>query len=287
MIPLPRTMPALITPFDASGRLDDDAHRHNVGLVADRGGRGVVVGGSTGQGPYLEAGERRRLVDGARAAADVAVVCGVFAETVRQAAAQAAEAEHADAVLVVTPGTLVRSMPHALVSFYEDVADASEVPVLLYSVPRVTGIELDVDRIRELAEHPNIVGFKDSGGQPGRFAASSDVPAGFHRYCGASAVLTDAHRAGATGAITASANYALTDVSLAVAGDAKAQRRLAPLAATVEAHGVAGTMVAAEVTGMRVGVPRRPLRPPGPEAVSAISAAVSASSGAASATSVS
>ena len=60
-------MPALITPFTRSGVLDEDAHVHNVVHLERSGVTGFVLGGSTGQGPYLEAGERARLVGATRA----------------------------------------------------------------------------------------------------------------------------------------------------------------------------------------------------------------------------
>ncbi len=84
------------------------------------------------------------------------------------------------------------------------------------------------------------------------------------------------HRNGADGAITASANYALTDVSLAVRGDADAQRRLTAMTSVVEAHGVAGTMVAAEAAGLVAGTPRAPLERPDPEIADRITDAVTA-----------
>ena len=257
---LPRTMPALVTPFTVDGELDDRAHRHNVATVTERGARGVLVGGSTGQGPYLEAGERRRLVEGARdVAPDATVVCGVFGESVRVAAAQTSEAAAAgaDAVLVATPSTLVRSRPDAVEQFFVHLVDSVDLPMLLYTVPQVTGVALPVDAVVRLAGLPSIIGIKDSGGDAERFATWTGLTEnGFATYCGASVALLDAHRHGAFGAITASGNYALADVSLAIAGDTDAQRRLATLSAIVEAHGVPGTMVAAAAAGLRPGTPR-------------------------------
>lgn len=275
---LPRTMPALITPFTADGELDDRAHRHNVATVTERGARGVLVGGSTGQGPYLEAGERRRLVEGARdAAPEATIVCGVFGESVRIAADQTAEAATAgaDAVLVATPSTLVRSRPDAVERFYVRLTDTVDLPVLLYTVPQVTGVVLPVDAVVRLAGLRSIVGIKDSGGEAERFAAWTTLAEdGFATYCGASVALLDAHRHGAFGAITASGNYALTDVSLAIAGDMDAQRRLATLSGLVEAHGVPGTMVAGAAAGLIPGTPRPPLAMPDPAGAEAIRTAV-------------
>lgn len=259
----PRTMPALVTPFTENGDLDLDAHASNVATMVDRGARGILIGGSTGQGPYLEPGERRDLARSARAGApDATIICGVFGESVRQAVAQVEEATDggADAVLVATPGSLVRARPDRIDAFYRDLASAARVPILLYTVPQVTGVELPTASIVDLAAEPGIIGVKDSGGDADRFRAMRDLlDAGFATYVGASKAVLAAHANGAYGAITASANYALTEVSLAVRGDADAQRRLTGLIGVVEPHGVAGTMAAAEASGLTVGIPRSPL----------------------------
>ena len=109
----------------------------------------MLLAGSTGQGPYLESGERAQLVRAAKdASTDMFVISGVHAETT-QALAIAACAESADAgadaVLVVTPTTLVRGRVAAVEQFYLDVGDSCSVPVLLYSVPGVTGWALPTD----------------------------------------------------------------------------------------------------------------------------------------------
>ena len=82
----PRVMPALVTAFSARGDIDIDAHLVNVGVAVDAGANGVLIGGSTGEGPYLEPGERLRLLQAARVEhEDLVTICGIFAESVRQA----------------------------------------------------------------------------------------------------------------------------------------------------------------------------------------------------------
>ncbi len=276
----PRAMPALITPFDADGELDVEAHVHNVVHMADAGATGILVAGSTGAGPYLEQGERHRLVASARGAVgDLTVICGINAESQRQAVAQAAEAADAgaDAVLVITPTTLVRDRDDAVEGFYRDIADRVALPVFLYTVPRVTGWELPVESVRRLSAHPSIIGMKDSGGNPARLKELDDVLAdGFVVYAGASGAITASAMAGAWGAITASANYTLADVALAVEGDRTAQHRLLSLAAAVERYGVAGTTHAASLVGLTSGHLRAPLREVDADAASEIRGALSA-----------
>ena len=115
----PNVMPALITPFTAAGELNEAAHRHNLATLQTRGCRGFLVAGSTGEGPYLEAGERRQLLAAAREelGSDPFLLGGIAGESVRQATAQVAEVTEggADAVLVVTPTSMARFFHGAVI----------------------------------------------------------------------------------------------------------------------------------------------------------------------------
>ncbi|MDX1690508.1 MAG: dihydrodipicolinate synthase family protein [Acidimicrobiia bacterium] len=266
----PTVMPALVTPFTRRGDLDGDAHVSNVAELERRGLTGFVLAGSTGQGPYLEPDERRRLVEGARRAAPAAyLLCGVAAESLRGALAQIDEAAGAgaDASLVLTPTTLVRGRHRLVRRFFADVADRSPLPVFLYSVPGVTGYELPVDVVADLAAHDTVVGMKDSGGHPVRARSIvASAPEGFLLYGGASRAVALTRAAGARGAITASANYAAALVGKVVGARSMSaatepQDRLTRLVTVVERHGLPGTSAAADLTGLDVGTPRRPLRP--------------------------
>jgi dihydrodipicolinate synthase/N-acetylneuraminate lyase len=278
-------MPAIVTPFAADGEIDLGAHRDNVARLWARGVHGVVIGGSNGEGPYLEPGERGRLAAAAREAAPQGfVIVGLAAESVRSAVAGAHEAAGtgADAVLAMTPTTLVRDRHVLVAGYYRDLADASPLPVLLYSVPKVTGYELPEDTARELADHGNVAGMKDSGGDPDRVARiAAAAPEGFVMFAGASAAVAGGVAGGAHGAITASANYApeLVAAVVASAGTPEAPAlhdRLVALARTVERHGVAGVKHAATRTGLVGGHSRRPLLSLTAEAAAEIDAALAA-----------
>jgi len=256
-------MPALVTAFDDDGDLDLAHHEHNVSLVSTAGALGVLVAGSTGEGPYLEDGERAALVSGAReVGTDLVILCGIFAESSRSAQKQIAEAVDAgaDALLVVTPTTLLRGRAPWIGDYYEWVADTAPIPVFLYSVPGVTGYELDCESVAGLAGHPNIVGMKDSGGDVSRLDELAPILSDdFIVYAGASRALAASFDRRAYGGITASANYAFTAVAEASSGQRDAQRRLLAATSIVERHGVPGTKYAASLAGMRPGNGRRPL----------------------------
>ena len=267
---LPRLLPALVTPFDASGEPDLEAHAHNLDQLWSSGIRGFLVAGSTGEGPYLEPGERFQLLKTARdQAAGAYLSCGVAAETVRQAVGMISEAVDGgtDSVLVITPTTLTRNRLSYVEGYYQAVADASPVPLFLYSVPAVTAFELPEPLVVSLSEHPNIAGIKDSGGDPIRMQRlAGAVDASFRLFTGSTQAVTLAITAGAYGAITASTNYLpkllLELVGLARVDPIKArelQQRVSAISAMVESLGIPGVKAAAGMIGLRPGLPRPPL----------------------------
>lgn len=268
MRPLPDYLPALITPFTQRGEIDTKAHTHNLRVLADRGIEGFVIGGSNGEGPYLEPGERERLIKSGRRR-QAHFMCGIAAESTRMALTQVAEATEggADSLLVLTPTTLTRGRDDAVVDFYRAVADRAKVPVLLYSVPSVTGYSLPIELVARLSRHSNVIGMKDSSGDVVRLQSIIDVtPADFALFSGASKALTAAIAVGCHGAITGSGNYApelvLDTMSLAqtdISKARKSQKKLSALTAGIEAYGVPGVKAAARAAGLEPGYPRQPL----------------------------
>jgi 4-hydroxy-2-oxoglutarate aldolase len=261
-------MPALITPFTRRGELDKKAHVGNVRSLAERGIEGFVIGGSNGEGPYLEPGERHDLVKAIRRR-KTHIMCGVAAESTRQALAMVEEATTAgaDSILVMTPTTAVRGRDDAIVDYYRTIADTATLPVFLYSVPPVTAYSLPVELIARLSRHENIFGIKDSSGDVVRLQSIVDAtPGDFIVYSGASKALTGAMAVGCYGAITGSGNYA-PELVLETLHRAKEnpisarrnQKRLSRLSADIEAHGVPGVKAAARAAGLEPGYPRQPL----------------------------
>lgn len=263
-------MPAIVTPFDEHGEIDRAAHAHNVGFLADDGVEGFVLGGSNGEGPYLESGERSQLIDLARQAApDAYVMAGVMAESVRQGVRQLQECVEADSVLIMTPTTLTRSRPAAVLSYFAALIEQAPAPVFLYSVPASTAYSLEIDLVSELSQDPHVVGMKDSSGDVVRLQALINAtPDDFILYSGSSAAMSGAIAVGCDGVITGSVNYChrLVRETVAAASSPNAhsralQSRLTALATIVESRGVPGVKAAAELNGLRPGQPRLPLSP--------------------------
>ena len=267
----PRVLPALITPFTTDGQLDLAGFRSNLKYLSGRGVSGFLIGGSTGEGPYLEPGERATLIGAARDAlgAEPFLLCGVAGESVRMAQAQVFEAleSGADAALAITPTSLIRGNHAAVARFYRLLADDTTLPLMLYSVPRVTGYELPTEQVLELAEHPSIVGMKDSGGRPVRIQELvRNVAQPFFMFAGASNALAASMAAGGYGAITASANYASELVTKIVESSDTSQPKadayqleLSGIVKIVEKFGLPGTKAAAKAAGLEPGISRPPL----------------------------
>jgi len=284
---------ASVTPFDAvTGELDVVALRSNVRSWLATGIRGVLIGGSTGESPLLDAEERTKALEAARGVlpADRILVAGTGAESTRETIYGNEEAAHAgaDFVLVQPPAFYRELMDRAaLEEHYTRVADASPVPVLLYQPPlRLSTVELPTALIVDLSSHPNVVGIKDSRGNLEILAEIVSRSAeGFQVLTGNAERVFGSLELGAVGAILAAANFA-PDIACALA-QAHAARRLAeaerlqevlfPLGREiVAARGIAGVKTALDLIGQKGGPPRPPLRPLDPKGIAAVRAALEA-----------
>jgi 4-hydroxy-2-oxoglutarate aldolase len=161
--------PAITTPFYPDGRIYFRKLEHNVSKYSLTGVAGFVVLGSTGEVVMLSGDEQREILREAIAAVAPGkiMIAGTGAESIRGTLEMTeAAAEFAyDAALVRTPHYYKSQMtPAVMLNFYRTIADRSPLPVLIYSVPPFTGYDIPTDLVRELADHPNIIGIKESSG---------------------------------------------------------------------------------------------------------------------------
>ena len=162
-------LPPITTPFYPDGRLYFTKLEHNVERYSRTPVTGLVVLGSTGEVVMLSDEERRDVLKAAHGAAapSKVLLAGTGAESVIETLKltdYAAEVGY-DVALVRTPHYYRGQMkPANLLAFYRMVADRSPLPVMLYNVPPCTAYDLPVEVVLELAEHPNIIGLKESGG---------------------------------------------------------------------------------------------------------------------------
>jgi 4-hydroxy-2-oxoglutarate aldolase len=266
--------PPISTPFDARGdvalqRLVQNLERWNTYDLA-----GYVVLGSNGEAVYLNTEEKRRVLETARQAipADKVLIAGTGCESTRETVAltcQAAEAG-ADAALLITPHFFGGKMTsEALVRHYRAVADAVPIPVVLYNVPKFTNVDMDATTIARAAEHPNVIGLKDSGGNVAKLADVVRLTGpDFQVLAGSAGFFFAGLTLGAVGGVLALANIApqqcIDIYNLFQAGRwveaAELQRCMVPVNAAVTARfGVAGLKAALDMLGYYGGPVRAPL----------------------------
>jgi len=265
------------SPFTPEGALDTSALIRNLEKWSTTGITGLVALGSTGERVHLDQNEYLAVIETARAAvpSNLSLIVGAGQQstigTVKEV--KAAASSGADAVLVITPSFYRSAITQdVLVDYYTVVADASPVPVMLYSMPALTGITIEPESIARLSEHSNIIGVKDSSNNMDGFSETVRLcPTDFAVMTGNGTVLLDALKLGASGGILA-VGCAVPEVCVdvfhvfksgAVARAEALQTKLTPFAAAVTTRfGIGGLKKALELAGYHGGTVRAPLRMP-------------------------
>jgi 4-hydroxy-tetrahydrodipicolinate synthase len=280
---------AMVTPFGADGSIDTAATARLANHLVDAGCDGLVVSGTTGESPTTSDDEKRELLrvvlDAVGDRARIIAGAGTYdtAHSIRLAKACAAEGAHG--LLVVTP-YYSRPPQSGLIAHFTAVADATELPVLLYDIPPRSVIPIEADTIRALAAHPNIVGIKDakadlhSGGQ-------IIAETGLAYYSGDDALNLPWLAMGGVGFISVISHVAASQLrellSAFQSGDIATARKinvsLAPLCnAMGRLGGVTMSKAGLRLQGIDVGDPRLPQVAATPEQLDALVADMRAAS---------
>ena len=229
-----RVLTAMVTPFDASGNVDyDEAGRLAVWLT-EHGSDGLVVTGTTGESATLNREEKLRLYKTVRGAVGPAykVLAGTGSYDTSETVILSLEAEETgvDGLLVVTP-YYNRPSQEGLYQHYKAVADATDLPVVLYNVPARTGVNLEAATVLRLAQIENIVAVKEASlllAQAGEIIAGA--PDGFQLYGGADEVNLPILALGGVGNISVISHVVGPDLQAMhqafFAGDLDTARRL-------------------------------------------------------------
>jgi 4-hydroxy-2-oxoglutarate aldolase len=243
--------------------------------------KGFVVLGSTGERVNLDEREYLQVIETARAAVPTSMtfIVGAGQQSTRGTTSEIERAAKAgaEAVLVITPHYYRSAVTQeALVTHYQTVADASPIPVILYSMPDLTGIKIEPETAARLSEHQNIIGMKDSSNDVAMFADTVHMTSkAFAMVIGNGTVFSEALQAGARAGILAvgcCAPQICLDIYQAVQGGAidranALQEKLTPLArAVTKTYGIAGLKAALEMAGYVGGALRAPLSAPNAEA---------------------
>jgi 4-hydroxy-tetrahydrodipicolinate synthase len=225
-----RVITAMVTPFDDGLRLDLDAAATVARWLVDHGSDGLVVAGTTGEGPTLSDGEKLDLFRTVREAVDVPVIAGSSTYDTAHSVhlTQEAVGIGVDAVLAVVPYYNQPSQAN-LVHHFNAIADAAGgTPVILYDVPHRTSRRLDAETIIELARTPNIVAVKDAAGDPaGSVRWRAETPDDFEMYSGDDNQTLPFLAVGAVGVISVSAHWAGIQIGEMIAAFQKGDHDLA------------------------------------------------------------
>lgn len=169
--PFGRVLTAMVTPFTADGELDIDGAQRLAAHLVDSGNDGLIVNGTTGESPTTSDAEKAQLVRAVvEAVGDRAhVVAGAGTNDTRHSLelARAAERAGAHGLLAVTP-YYNKPPQEGLYRHFKAIADATDLPVMLYDIPGRSGVPINTETIIRLADHPRIVANKDAKGDLGR-----------------------------------------------------------------------------------------------------------------------
>jgi len=271
----------ITTTFTSAEEFAAEALTANLLKWNDTGVIGYVVLGSTGERVNLNERECLQVIETARRVVPrpLSFIVGAGQQSTRATVdeIQSVANAGAEAALVITPHYYRAAITQdALVSHYTAVADASPIPIILYSMPDLTGIKIEPETAARLSEHANIIGIKDSSADVAKLAETVRlVRNDFAVMIGNGTVLCEALQAGARGGILAVGcvvpKLCVEIYDAVKAGDtnraALLQEALTPLArAVTKTYGIGGLKTAIEMAGFAGGSVRAPLQTPGESA---------------------
>ena len=275
----------ITTPFGNGETVDLNALTTNVNKWNHTGVAGYVVLGSTGERVNLDEREYVQIIEAARAAvpADLSFIVGAGQQSTRSTREEIerAAAAGAEAVLVITPHYYRSAITQdVLIEHYTAVADTSRIPVILYSMPDLTGIKIEPETAARLSAHQNIIGMKDSSNDVTKFTDTVRLVRGdFVMMIGNGTVFSETLQAGARAGILAVGCVVpelCLEIYRAVQNSEidranRLQEKLTPLArAVTKTFGIGGLKTAMEMNGYIGGAVRAPLRRPNEEACAEI-----------------
>lgn len=231
--PFGRIATAIITPFTSDGSIDYAVFWRLVRHLAANGTETIVVAGTTGESPTLSKPEKTALfvaaVDAARDRVKV-VAGGTNSDTAESTEFAVAAAEAGvDGVMIVTP-YYSKPPQRGIVAHMHAIADATEVPVMVYNIPGRTATLIEIDTLVEVCEHPNVVAVKDAVDDlDWSRRAIEALPEGIAVYSGSDSFTRDLVGSGAVGVVSVASHLAGREIAEMVdavitGDDAKAEQ---------------------------------------------------------------
>lgn len=279
---------AMVTPFDKNQQINPQATERLVEKLIGAGVDGIFILGTNGEFHLLTENEKVAFAElviqkvNKRVPVYVGTGGNSTSEVIRLS--QKIEALGADALSVITPYFLVPTQEE-VIKHYEAVANSVDIPIVLYNIPKNTGMNLEPETVRHLAAVKNIAGIKDSSGKIENIKAYIEAAKGydFSVLSGSDSLILEALRVGATGAIAATSNV-ITDVILSIYKNylannleaaEEAQKNVDVFRAVLKLGTVPSVLKkAVELTGIQAGPPRLPVAEPNEAAAEKITEAL-------------
>jgi 4-hydroxy-2-oxoglutarate aldolase len=274
MLRLQGIFPPLTTPFE-NEKISIPRFQKNLEMLSGFDLTGYVLLGSNGEAPLLHELEKVQLIKSARMITpdDKTLIAGAGMETINATVRMSKIAAEygADALLIITPFYYKGQMDgDALYDYYMSVADKVKLPVLLYNVPKITGLSLPVETAVKLSDHDKIIGIKDSSGDLlYLMKLRNALPDDFIIFSGNASTFAPALAAGAAGGILGIINgmpEPFARIYQAHQKDDKAEAMkiqkqvLEIIGKTIGTRGVPGVKALMDIRGFYGGPPRTPLK---------------------------
>ena len=240
MLKLSGIIPPVVTPLLQHDQLDVAAVERIAEHLISGGVSGLFVLGTTGEGPSLSYQIRYEMVERTCEAVNhrVPVLVGITDSCLVESLQLAEHAARSGATTVVAAAPFYYAVTQTeLIDWFRAIADQSPLPLLLYNMPGCVGINLDLETVRELSTHPNIIGVKDSSGDLAYFErlCREFVSSNFTVFMGPEELIPQAVAAGADGGVCGGANLLPSVyVNLFNAAKTNDERKIAEAAAVVE-----------------------------------------------------
>ncbi|MEV5663571.1 4-hydroxy-tetrahydrodipicolinate synthase [Streptomyces flaveolus] len=268
--PFGRVLTAMVTPFAADGALDLDGAQRLAAHLVDAGNDGLIINGTTGESPTTSDAEKTDLVRAVlEAVGDRAhVVAGVGTNNTQHSIelARAAERVGAHGLLLVTP-YYNKPPQEGLYRHFTAIADATELPIMLYDIPGRSGVPINTETLVRLAQHPRIIANKDAKGDLGR-ASWAIARSGLAWYSGDDMLNLPLLSVGAVGFVSVVGHVVTPElramVDAFVAGDVQKaleihQKLLPVFTGMFRTQGVMTTKAALTLQGLPAGPLRAPM----------------------------
>lgn len=222
---------AMVTPFDKDGNVDYELLKKLIDHLLSTGTDGILVSGTTGEGPTLTEEEKIELIEKTveYVAGRVPVVAGTGSNNTKatiEYTNKVAKIDGVDAALVVVP-YYNKPDQAGMIAHFTAVADNVALPIVMYNIPGRTGVTMEVKTIAELSKHQNIIGIKDCTGIVNMAEIVANTPDDFLAFTGEDADALAARNVGAQGVISVASHLFGKEISQMYAANSKGDNEIA------------------------------------------------------------